>query len=235
MTDHRLLDIQHLDTEAEQLRHRLANLPEREAREGAVAEQSRLQQEIEDLGVTRLAVVTRQKRFEDEAQIFAAKADEDDKRLYSGDVGMKDLQPLQDEIAGLRDRQGGLEDQALEAMEEAEGLSDSQATAEESLAAVTAQITVIEAELAASIAEVEQLQSDVDNARADAAAEVSADDLAEYDRLRPGLGSATVVGFDGGNCVGCPSTMPAMELDRMKHSASGSVLSCTECGRIVIT
>jgi predicted nucleic acid-binding Zn-ribbon protein len=44
-----------------------------------------------------------------------------------------------------------------------------------------------------------------------------------------------VVSFDGRNCVGCPSTMPAMELDRMKHADQGSVLSCNECGRIVIT
>jgi len=235
MTDHRLLDIQHLDTEAEQLRHRFATLPEREAREEALAEKARLEREIETLGVSRLEVSTRQKRFEDEAQIFAAKADEDDKRLYSGEVGMKELQPLQDEIAGLRERQGGFEDQALEAMEEAESLATAQTAAEASLEAVTAQITVIEAELAAAETEVEGLLADAGTARIDAAAEVSESDLAEYERLRPGLGSSTVVGFDGGNCVGCPSTMPAMELDRMKHSDSGSVLSCNECGRIVIT
>ena len=235
MTDHRLLDIQRLDTEAEQLRHRYATLPEREAREQALAEQARLQQEIEGLGITRVEVATRQKRFEDEAQIFAGKADEDDKRLYSGDIGMKGLQPLQAEIAGLRDRQTDLEDQALEAMEEAESLSEKHAAAEAALEAVTVQITVIEAELASTETEIEGLLADVATARADAAAEVSDDDLAEYERLRPGLGSATVVSFDGGNCVGCPSTMPAMELDRMKHSDSGSVLSCNECGRIVIT
>lgn len=235
MTDHRLLDIQRLDTEAEQLRHRHATLPEREALVEAAAERARLVGEIEMVGASRVEVATRQKRLEDEAQIFATKADEDDKRLYSGEVGMKDLQPLQDEITGLRDRQGELEDRAIEAMEEGETLAGEQATAESALEAVNARITALEAELAAGEAEVAGLLAEVVASRADAAAEVSDDDLAEYDRLRPGLGSATVVSFDGRNCVGCPSTMPAMELDRMKHADQGSVLSCNECGRIVIT
>lgn len=235
MTDHRLLDIQRLDTEGEQLRHRHANLPEREALAEAGVERTRLEQEIAALGAARVEVSTRQKRFEDEAQIFATKADEDEKRLYSGEVGMKDLQPLQDEIKGLRSRQEELEDRALEAMEEGESLAGDQGTAEAALEAIEARITALEAELAASEAEVDALLAEVSAARDVAAAEVSADDLAEYERLRPGFGSATVVSFDGGNCVGCPSTMPAMELDRMKHADAGSVLSCSECGRIVIT
>lgn len=235
MTEHRLLDIQRLDTEGEQLRHRHATLPERQALVEAGAERTRLQQEIAAFGAARVEVATRQKRFEDEAQIFATKADDDEKRLYSGEVGMKDLQPLQDEIKGLRARQEELEDRALEAMEEGESLAGDQSTAESALEAVEARITALEAELAASEAEVDGLLAEVTAARDAAAAAVSDDDLAEYERLRPGLGSATVVSFDGGNCVGCPSTMPAMELDRMKHADAGSVLSCSECGRIVIT
>jgi predicted nucleic acid-binding Zn-ribbon protein len=235
MTDHRLLDIQRLDTEAEQLRHRHATLPERDALADAQAERSRLEALIATLAASRLEVATRQKRFEDEAQIFATKADEDDKRLYSGEVGMKDLQPLQDEIAGLRDRQGELEDRALEAMEEAESLAGEQAASEAALQETGDRITALEAELAASEAEVDGLLTDVTAARAEARAEVGDADLAEYERLRPGLGSSTVVRFDGGNCVGCPSTMPAVELDRMKHAESGAVLNCSECGRIVIT
>jgi predicted nucleic acid-binding Zn-ribbon protein len=235
MTAHPLLDIQRLDTEGDQLRHRHATLPEREALADAGAERLLLERRIEALGLSRVEVSTRQKRLEDEAQTFATKADQDDKRLYSGEVGMKDLQPLQEEIKGLRERQADLEDRALEAMEEAESLSDEQAAAEASLESVEARITMLEAELASSEAEVDGLLADVAAARAAAVAEVSEADLAEYERLRPGFGSATVVGFDGGNCVGCPSTMPAMELDRMKHADAGAVLSCNECGRIVIT
>jgi uncharacterized protein len=235
MSDHPLLDIQRLDTEAEQLRHRLATLPQRDERDAAIAEQARIASQIDTIGVARIEVATRQKRFEDEAQIFSTKAEADDKRLYGGDVGMKELQALQDEIAGLRVRQGDLEDKALEAMEEAESLAAQLADAEDRRDTIAETITVTEAEIAATEAEIAAQLIEVAAQRAAAAEVVDADDLVEYERLRPGMGSATVVRFDGGNCVGCPSTMPAVELDRVKHAESGQVLSCSECGRIVLT
>jgi len=235
MTEHHLLDIQRLDTEAEQLRHRHANLEQRARLEAARVELGRVEAESAAIDVARLEVAARQKRFEDEAQIFSTKADEDEKRLYSGEVGMKDLQPLQAEIAGLRERQADLEDKALEAMEEAEVLAARRAEADERSAAIAEAITVAEAELAGAEAEITAQLADVAARREVAAEAVDPGDLAEYERLRPGMGSATVVRFDGSNCVGCPSTMPAVELDRMKHADSGSVLSCRECGRIVVT
>ena len=235
MSDHHLLDIQRLDTEGEQLRHRRVALPQRAERDDAIAESARVEAEIETIGIERIEVATRQKRLEDEAQIFSTKADEDDKRLYSGDVGVKDLQALQEEIAGLRARQGDLEDKALEAMEEADVLAGRLADAENRQTSNAATITALEAEIEVNEDEIDAQLVEVSTGRETAVASIEPGDLAEYERLRPGFGSATVVRFDGKNCVGCPSTMPAMELDRMKHAAAGSVLSCDECGRIVLT
>ena len=53
--------------------------------------------------------------------------------------------------------------------------------------------------------------------RAELADGVDAALLAEYERLRPAFGAATAVTFEGGACVGCPSSMPAMEVDRLRH------------------
>ena len=47
MSELHLLDIQHLDTEAEQLRHRHVNFPERAERDEAIAELARLAAEID--------------------------------------------------------------------------------------------------------------------------------------------------------------------------------------------
>ena len=70
--------------------------------------------------------------------------------------------------------------------------------------------------------------------RADLEAALDSSLMADYQRLRPVFGSATVVRFESGNCVGCPSMMPAMEVDRMKYTTDSDVLSCDECGRIVL-
>lgn len=236
MSHDKLLDIQRLDVEADQLRHRRANLQQRGELELATAEQARQQVGIDTFAAERVEVATRQKRLEDEAQIVAARADKDDARLYSGDVSaMKDLQALQDEIAGLRRRQGDLEDKALEAMEEAEELNGRIDALESDRQTVDERISVLEAEITAAEAEIESQLADLTAARDTAAAGVDPAHLADYERLRDSFGAATVVQFDGGNCVGCPSTMPAVEIDRMKREPSGSVQHCDECGRIVIS
>ena len=234
MTDSPLLDIQRLDTEHEQLVHRRASLPARQTLVDTEAEAGRIEASIEATKVERVDTATTQKRLEDEAQIFATKADEDEKRLYGGDVGMKELEPLQEEIKGLRARQTDLEDQALEAMETAEGLSSRLDELAAAADEVAARIVSLTADIDAAEAEIDGELERVVSARAAAVAEVDPAHLAEYDKLRPGLGSATVVRFEGGNCVGCPSTMPAVELDRVKHADAGSVLSCSECSRIVL-
>lgn len=234
MTD-ALLDIQRLDVAADQLRHRRINLEERAALEQALADQKAEQDRIDEVAAARVEVATRQRRLEDEAQIVATKVDADEAKLYGGDVtGLKDLEALQHEIATLRERQGGFEDQALEAMEEAEELANriaeleaARESSDQRVSALEAEISVLETEIDA---ELERLVAD----RAGRVADVDASLLADYERLRPAFGAATAVQFDGSKCVGCPSIMPAMEVDRLKHLDGTDPASCTECGRIVL-
>ena len=185
MSNEQLLDIQRLDVEADQLGHRRANLEQRAQLDESLAEQARQQVEIDALAAQRVEVVTRQKRFEDEAQIVAAKADDDDAKLYGGDVSaMKDLQALQDEIAGLRRRQGNLEDQAIEAMEEGEALVAHLEALEAARGTVDERITVLRAEIAAAEAEIDAELARIAEDRGAAAGSVDADALADYERLR---------------------------------------------------
>ena len=230
-----LLDVQQLDTEAGQLRHRRTNLEQRAKLSDGLAEQARHNERIETIGVERVEIVSRQKRFEDEAATVQAKADADDNRLYSGEVqGIKDLQMLQDEISGLRSRQGNLEEKALEVMFEAEDLATQVAVLERDRSGVDELVTVLEAEIAAAEAEIDSRLAAVDAQRAEAAGGVDDDLLERYERLRKDFGSATAVRFDdAAGCVGCPSVMPAVEADRVKHCERGSVVDCQECGRIV--
>lgn len=230
-----LLDIQRLDVAVDQLRHRRAHLDERAALDAALADQRAQQAQIDELAAARVEVATRQRRLEDEAQIVAAKADTDEARLYGGDItGLKDLEALQHEIASLRERQSGFEDQALEAMEEAEDLAGRIATLEAARAGADATVAALEAEIGRLEAEIDAEMSDLTAQREGFVGQVDAALLDEYERLRPAFGAATAVTFDGAKCVGCPSTMPAMEVDRLKHLDGNEPASCSECGRIVL-
>lgn len=233
--DHALLEVQRLDIEVGQLRYRRDNLEVRADLNRAQTEQSRQQRLIDAVALERVEAVTRQKRLEDEAAIVAARADRDDNRLYSGEIqSLRDLQALQDEIAGLRSRQSDLEDKAIEALEESERLDEQMSELEAARAGADREVGELSARLEAAEAEIDNRLAAVAEARAAAAAGIDPGLLARYERLRPVFGNSAAVSFDPARGCGCPSAMPAVEVDRVKRCPPGSVLDCEECGRIVL-
>ena len=58
--------------------------------------------------------------------------------------------------------------------------------------------------------------------------------LTAYDRLRSRLGGVAVARLVGGRCDGCHLSLPAMELDRIRHQSAGSLETCEQCGRILV-
>ena len=70
--------------------------------------------------------------------------------------------------------------------------------------------------------------------RQDAAGGISPELLATYERLRQRLEGVAVSRLIGGRCDGCHLTLPAMELDRIRHEAAGSLEHCEQCGRILV-
>lgn len=234
MNHHDLLEVQRLDVEAAQLLHQRATLAQREQLSSTQLALQGKSAELEELKLSQIEVMTRQKRYEDEAQIVATKIESDQVRLYSGEVsGIRDLQALQQEIDTLRKRQSDLEDEALSAMEVAESLAGKVAELSGEAAVVEQRIGALTSEIAAAEAKIDAQLKSIDAEKAALEAALDGKLIADYQRLRPTFGSATVVRFEHGKCVGCPSMMPAMEVDRMKR-ASSDVLSCDECGRIVL-
>ena len=232
---HPLLEIQQFDTETEQLQHRRTILPQRQDLSSARAKQSELQRQIDTVALQRIEVLTRQKRLEDEAAIIQARADVDDNRLYSGELtALRDLQALQDEITGLRSRQGALEERAIEALMEAEEFSEQADSLEAERTECDERVTVLEAELAAAEAAIDQQLGVLAAARAEASSRAESAALARYEGLRQTFGPSTAVPFDPSSGCGCPHHMPAVEVARIKRCAQGEVLDCAECGRLVL-
>ncbi len=232
---HPLLEIQQIDTETDQLQHRRATLPLRRELDAARAQQIELQRQIDTVGLQRIEVLTRQKRLEDEAAIIQAKADVDDNRLYSGEItAIRDLQALQDEIAGLRSRQGTLEERAIEALMEAEELSGQAESLEEQRVVGGERVTVLEAELASVESEIAEQLVGLSATRTEVAARAEAPAVAKYERLRETFGPSTAVAFDPSSGCRCPQQMPAVEVSRIKRCAEGEVQDCAECGRLVL-
>lgn len=231
----RLLVVQEHDTEADQLRHRLASLPERARLDEKLAEIAALEARAAVVGEQRAAVGRDLERLEDEVATVEARRADTDRKLYGGAVNAaRELQALQDELASLKRRQDSLEDDELELMEQAEPLdaelatlAADQAARDEEATALTAALA--EAEVAVS-AELERVVAE----REDAVAGIEAPLLDEYDRLRRQLGGVAIARLVGTTCGGCHLTLPSVEVDRIRKTPAGAMVHCEECGRILV-
>ncbi len=63
---------------------------------------------------------------------------------------------------------------------------------------------------------------------------VSDDLLARYEQLRSKLGGTGAARLVGGSCSGCHLTLSSMELDRVRKASPDAVITCEQCGRILV-
>ena len=231
-----LLVVQEHDSSLDQLRHRRATLPERAAIARAEALTGSLAAPLADARGNRDVVARDVRRLEDEAEATAAKVTEVDKTMYSGSItSPRELQAMQADVEQLRRHQRTLEDRELDLMERQE-------TLDAELAALEAQVTAAEAEIAGARESLAAGEAEIDAAaeaetvgRAAAAAEITAELLALYDRCRTqagGIGAARLV---GNTCQGCRLTIPSTEVERIrKAGADATPEHCDNCGAILV-
>lgn len=230
-----LMLLQERHTELDQLRHRRAHLPERaalsELQAQAASHRARRQEVAAGLGVLE----TRQAETEAELAATEARITELDSRFYSGTVtASRDLMAMTEEIESLKRRRSHLEDRVLEVMTEREPADEEMAAIEEQLSALAADIDRVTAELTAAEAEIDAEIAQVEEARLAARALVPADLVERFEALSTKLGGVGAARLHGASCSGCHLTLPATELDRIRKAPDGTVLTCDQCGRILV-
>ena len=115
-----LIDVQTLDTRADQVRHRRDHLPQAEAVAEARRDRDAADARAETARGRLRELVKREKALEDEAALVEDKAAEIDRKLYDGSVvAHKELEAFQADHRLLKARQSELEDEAIEIMEAA--------------------------------------------------------------------------------------------------------------------
>lgn len=230
-----LLVVQAHDTTTDQMRHRLGHLPERTALEEAVRARAVAHGRRSQVVADRDVVATRQTRLEQELSATEARTRDVDRRMTSGAVSApRDLQKMAEEVEHLRKRGSSLEDDVLEAMGEREPLDAEVAALDDELTRLDELIAERREQLAAEEAAITvQLAAEV-AARAGAVAGLPGPLLAEYERLRARLGGIGAARLVGNQCTGCHLTLPAVEADTARHAPPDAVLTCEQCGRILV-
>ena len=230
----RLLDLQALDTALDQLAHKRRTLPE-------IAEMTKRDQLVaerrDDVALAQSTVADLQRELDkaeaDIEQVRVRKARDED-RLSSGAItASKQLEELQHEVATLTKRTSDLEDAELEVMERME---DAQKTldallaerAEHVQARADAEVArdagwaAIDGELATHTAE-----------RATIAAEIPADLLALYEKIRAAEGGTGAGAIERGRCGACRLDLMNNEKVEYRAAPVDEVLR-HECRRILV-
>ncbi|MDP9496791.1 MAG: hypothetical protein M3P46_03870 [Actinomycetota bacterium] len=231
----RLLDLQALDSTRDRLLHRRRTLPEH----AEIARFDDLLSAVRDDVVraeTEVSDLAREtQKFEDEIAVVRARKERNDSRLSSGAITVsKQLADLQHENASLDRRRSDLEDRELEVMERAEAaqaaLDRSEALREEHTAGRTRAQEARDAALTEIAAELERVEAD----RAAVVAEIPADLLALYERIRASEGGVGAGAITRGRCGGCRLDLMGNEKAEFRAAPPDEVLRHDECSRILV-
>ena len=230
-----LIEVQDLDISIAQLEHRKASLDERrelDALDGRVAD---LSARAADLGAERGVLLERQVELEEQIGGLTARRKAIEDRMYA-DRGSaaRDLQAMEHEVHHLAQRRAELEEVELEVMVSQEPIDAALAGVAAEREQLSAAAESLRAALAAAEAVVDAELASVITARALAARRLPTDLCDRYEVLRSRMGGIGAARLVGNRCEGCHLELPSGEVDRIRHLAPGTVVTCDQCGRILV-
>lgn len=230
-----LLALQDLDTHIDQEKHKREHLPERQELDQVERLMGQKHEARSEVAAQLADVVSRQDAAERELKATEDRVAQVNTRLFGGSVtASRELQAMSADVEGLRKRASELEDRALALMEEREPFDSELASLDGQLAELGERQSVLQAALAAADAGFEAEIATLSEQRPKLADAIPEPLLGTYDRLRARLGGVAVARLTGGRCEGCHLTLPAVELDRIRHEAAGTLEYCEQCGRILV-
>lgn len=227
-----LLDLQRLDTTAQQLAHRARQLPENaqlaEYEKQTAALRVRLTSEEAVFEAARRELT----RVESDVTVVEARIARDRERLQSSS-SPKDIQALEQELTALASRQSNLEDIELEVMDRVEQTSAVVAGTESELDAIAASKAELATSREASLAQIESERGHAIADRETIAGRIPADLLALYERQREryGVGAshlrARVSSASGVELTGS-------DLAAVRSAAPDDVLLCPDSQAVLV-
>lgn len=231
----RLLELQDHDTRIDQLRHRRATLAARAELSDAEGARATLERRSGEVRARRDEHGAQQAGLEEQIESSKKRRAELQRRLFGGQVSAaRELQAMDEEVRHLGRHISDLEDRELEVMEQIEPLDGDLQAAEMERDALDARIAELRGAIAESEKEIDaELETEL-AARQPLAAELPGELLQRYEGLRTKLGGTGAAKLIGNSCGGCHLTLPAMEVDRIRKAAPDAVITCDNCGRILV-
>ncbi|MGO8871955.1 MAG: zinc ribbon domain-containing protein [Acidimicrobiales bacterium] len=230
-----LIEVQAHDTRLDQLRHRIATLPERaelhdleQRRQAVGAALAEVRAEVEDLS-------GRQRTLEEQIATSARRRHEIEERMRSGEVSAsRELQAMDLEVQHLAARQAQLEEEEILLLEEEEPLDGQLAEHEATAEALAADAAQLESGISEAVEQIRASIADEEALRRQRAAGLPEELAERYEVLRSRLGGVGAARLVGDRCDGCHLTLSSVEVERIRHLPPDEFATCAQCDRILV-
>ena len=231
----RLLDLQALDSQADQLRHQRGHLPEEAEIRDLAGKRGDVDGRLRDQQIVVDDLAATQAKADADVEQVKARRKRDQDRMDAGLVtNPKDLERMQHELATLERRISALEDEELEVMEQVEEAQSALAeltSARADLDARLGELTAARDEKAASL---DKQLAELVGGRDAIVGDLPADLLALYEKLRASKGGVAVSELRARQCGGCQLSLDPSELAAIRATADDDVVRHEECQRILV-
>ncbi len=230
-----LLAVQDLDTSIMQLQHRRDALVESSGL-GAVERQlASLEAERADAEARRGVLTATQKELEEQIAGISERRGVVEKRMYAAtSSSARDLQAMNDEVRHLTERRAELEELELVSMLEQDPIDAELAALRERAAPLEAEATELRRQVAESQVEIDAALAEAIGSRAVAAAELPTALADRYETLRARLKGTGAARLVGSHCDGCHLELSSVEVEKIRALPPDQVATCEQCGRILV-
>ncbi len=229
----RLLVLQHLDTQSDQLTIKRERLPEREelsTRSGQMSAWERRRNQI----ATRMDELN---GVIEQAEARNAELGADRSRLEAQlktVIAPREAEALMHEIETINGQRDEVDDVELAALEEQSTLDDEQTVHLGSEESLRAAVGSADEALARACADIDTELTQLAEARSAAVETIDESIIRRYESVRSSSGVA-VAKLKGHRCEGCHLDLSAAEVDTAKEEAAASgYTDCPQCGRLLV-
>lgn len=231
----RLLDLQALDSQVDQLRHQRTHPAEAAEIKDLLGKRADVDGRLRDQRIVVDDLAVAQAKADADVEQVKARRTRDRERMDSGAIAdPKALERMQHELESLERRISTLEDEELEVMEQLE-------EAQSALAELTSAIEDLDGRLGTlttsrdeKVAALDAEITSVAGGRDAIVAAIPEDLLALYEKLRASKGGVGVGALRARQCSGCQLTLDAGEIAEIRATPAETVLRHEECQRILV-
>lgn len=229
-----LLDLQKLDQRESRLRHQRDSHPAHET----VRELAARADDLRRAAVSQAAVIAdcerETQRLEDERTKVAERRVRQQGRIERNEVPLRDINPMQHEIAQMDQRLSVLENDQLAAEEKLEAAREAQDAMVREGDAIVADVEKTKAQFLEDTAAIDAELREVLAERRALAAALPSDLVEEYERARTRNGALAVLEVRDGNPMGAATDLSPLELESIRLTPADELYWTEDTGQIVV-